>query len=134
MLTQHADWIAGALSLPSTGLVTRYTKIFIVFLLSGLIHLAPDLTIGIPLEETNAVAFFTMQALGIMLEDLVQHVNRQLGLLKSPLLQRLVGYTWVAAWFFWQAPKWSYPTARYMDTEKDYFITYSAMHNATAPL
>jgi hypothetical protein len=132
MLTKHADWISSALDLPSAGLVTRYTKIFIVFLISGLIHLAPDLTIGIPLKETNSVSFFAMQALGIVIEDSVQHINRRLGLVRSPLLQRLVGYAWVGAWLFWQAPKWSYPTARYMDTDKDYLITYSNMQNATA--
>jgi hypothetical protein len=119
--------------LPATGLPTRYTKIFIVYLISGLIHLAPDLTIGIPLRETNAVSFFSLQVLGIGLEDLVQHINRRLGLVKSPLLRRLFGYVWVGLWLYWQVPKWSYPTARYMDTDKDYIITY-ATHNLTVPL
>ena len=132
MLTQHANWIStDILGLPAAGLMTRYTKVFIVYLISGLIHLAPDLTIGIPLGETNAVAFFTAQALGIMLEDLAQYVNRRLGLVRSPLLQRIVGYAWVGLWLFWQVPKWSYPTARYMDTDKDYVLTYK-MNNGTA--
>jgi hypothetical protein len=131
MLTKHADWISSALDQPSAGLVTRYIKIFIVFLISGLIHLAPDLAVGIPFKETNAVSFFTMQALGIAMEDFVQHINRRLGLVTNPLLKRLVGYAWVGAWLFWQAPKWSYPTARYMDTDKDYLITYSNVRNAT---
>ncbi|EWG55298.1 hypothetical protein FVEG_13320 [Fusarium verticillioides 7600] len=88
-LTDHADWVVyNLLHLPKDSPITRYAKNLVVFYLSGLIHLAPDLTIGMPLKESSAIMFFTFQAVGIMIEDLVQSFNDRIGLVKSSIVAR----------------------------------------------
>src|SRR2546421_9418248 len=61
---------------PASRLLARYTKIFIAFLLSGLIHLCSDLILGIPLRDSGAVTFFSLQPLGLMIEHGVQEAYR----------------------------------------------------------
>src|SRR5262245_32907110 len=48
---------------PVTLLLARYTKIFVAFLLSGLVHLCSDQILGIPLRDSGAITFFSLQAL-----------------------------------------------------------------------
>jgi hypothetical protein len=95
----------------------------VVFYISGLIHLAPDLTIGIPLKESSAIMFFTFQAVGIMIEDLAQSLNDWIGLVKSSIVARCIGYIWLAAWLVWTIPWWSYICSMHMKAGLDDLIS-----------
>ncbi|RBA17527.1 hypothetical protein FPRO05_11242 [Fusarium proliferatum] len=123
-LTDHADWVVyDILHLPKTSLITRHTKNLVVFYISGLIHLAPDLTIGMPLKESSAIMFFTFQAVGIMIEDLVQSLNDKIGLVKSSIMARCIGYVWLAAWLVWTIPWWSFSCTMHMKAGQDDLIS-----------
>ncbi|KAF5539129.1 toxin biosynthesis protein [Fusarium mexicanum] len=122
-LTDHADWVVyDILNLPKDSPITRYTKNLVVFYISGLIHLAPDLAIGMPVRESSAIVFFTFQAVGIMIEDLVQSLNDRIGLVKSPIVARCVGYVWLMAWLVWTIPWWSFVCTMYMKAGQDDLI------------
>ena len=87
------------LHLPHQGLLQRYTKIFISFLVSGVMHARVDTGGGISMRNSGAVQFFSMQALGIILEDSVQAIYTRFFKGSSgsnvTLLQRAAGHIWV---------------------------------------
>lgn len=91
--------------------------LFTVFLISGLFHLAEDVGEGMNWRNSGSIRYYSMQPLGIMLEDAIQEVyhrnskNRD----KAPsdrLWKRMVGYMWFIAWMTWTTPAWVYPKAR----------------------
>ncbi|KAF5615427.1 toxin biosynthesis (Tri7) [Fusarium sp. NRRL 52700] len=130
-LTDHADWVVyDILHLPKTSTITHHTKNLVVFYLSGLIHLAPDLTIGMPLKESSAVVFFAFQAVGIMIEDLVQSLNNRIRLVKSSIVARCIGYVWLAAWLVWTIPWWSFVCTMHMKAGQDDLISLARDNNA----
>src|SRR5204863_5951409 len=109
-------------SSPHTSLVSRplvrYTKIFLAFLISGLIHLYSDRTLGIPPRDSGDVTFFSLQPLGLMIEHGVQGVYRWAsGTRKTEennnrrgnedvgpkIWQRALGYIWLAAFLLWSS-------------------------------
>ena len=68
---------------------------------------------GIPRAEAGSLMFFLLQPLGIMLEDGMQALTRQIP--SSSFLgrvQRVVGYVWVMAFLAWSTPTWFYPQQR----------------------
>jgi len=107
------------LRLPSTGLVQRYVKILTTFFISGLLHLAVDLALGMSFSESGSVPFFLTQALGIILEDGVQAIYRSRSKdsagtddREPPLWARVLGYFWLVVFMAWSTPIWSYPAIR----------------------
>lgn len=56
----------------------RYTNIFLVFLLSALLHTTIDSIQGIPLEYSSSIPFFLSMVLAIMVEDSVQALWKRL--------------------------------------------------------
>jgi hypothetical protein len=72
-----------------------------------------DIAQGIPWDETGALRFFLMQALGIMLEDAVTAVVGPLyrGRFNKGWM-KVLGYTWVILWLVWASPVWVYPLVR----------------------
>ncbi|TKA60953.1 hypothetical protein B0A55_11829 [Friedmanniomyces simplex] len=111
----------GVLQLPSEGLLQRYTKIFVSSALSGILHIQADMGGGLSPRRSGALQFFIMQALGIVLEDGVQHVYRRffkqiLGKHAS-LVEKVVGYAWVLVSILWTSPVWVYPALLNMRKE-----------------
>lgn len=88
-------------------LLERYINLTLVFLLSGILHLASDYMQGVPPHKSSSLVFFLGSALGIMIEDAVQAMYRNVTGASSsesrtgevpPLWKRLVGFIWVVAW------------------------------------
>lgn len=89
------------LCLPRPSILERYTNIFLVFFQSAILHVLVDIVNGIPAQYSGSLPFFSSFALGIMIEDGVQHVYKRL--VRSDrkmvsLLERAVGYSWVMVW------------------------------------
>jgi hypothetical protein len=75
-----------------------------------------------PLNESSAIMFFTFQAASIMIEDLVQRLNDIIGLVKSSVMKRCIGYVWLMAWLVWTFPWWSFVCTMHMKAGKDDLI------------
>lgn len=105
--------------------LSRYTKLFLAFSLSGLAHTAQDLSFGVPLYHFSSMRFFTMQAVGILAEDMVKWFFDYVGgspgresgegAHKARRRRKAVGYAWVLVWLVWSTPVWSYPIIRLDD-------------------
>ncbi|KAI9758079.1 MAG: hypothetical protein M4579_003210 [Chaenotheca gracillima] len=118
------------LHIPKGTLTSRYSKIFVPFIISGLLHYGSDLASTLSFREAGAFHFFLTQAFGIVLEDAVtasyRYVTGQAKDAKAPtpLWQKLVGYVWVGAFQFWSTPMWSYPQIR-ISNPKDSVMPFS---------
>jgi hypothetical protein len=113
-------------------------RLFLTFLLSGLVHLATDLSTGVPVAESGAVRFFCMQALGIAIEDGVGRFWAVLSLKGEDATrkkeergrenrvgwQKALGYAWVVAWFAWTTPSFTWPTGRHSRPGLDIIVPY----------
>ncbi|KAJ5114907.1 hypothetical protein NUU61_000666 [Penicillium alfredii] len=99
--------------LPRSSILERYTNIFFVFLISGILHVIVDILQGLPAHRSGAMPFFLSFVLGIMLEDGAQAIwwhlftsgDRKTPRKSStreavvpPLWQRILGLCWVWAW------------------------------------
>lgn len=91
-------------------MLSRYARLTVAFAISGLIHHAADLTMGLPAHEAGALTFFLLQPLGVMLEDFVQTLTRDVRV--SAKVRRAVGYLWLALFMAWATPTWFYPLHR----------------------
>lgn len=110
-LTGHASLIVDA-TLPFASrysAVSRYTRLMIAFLISGLIHARADQLMGVPNGENGAVGFFLLHAAIIMLEDTLGTAFS--GLLPARVCY-LLGYIWVCIFFAWSSPTWTYSGIR----------------------
>lgn len=116
-LTALADVIVyNALRLPKGKLVTRYLHLSLVFLISGLLHVWVEVAQGFPARQSGAIPFFVTQAVGIMLEDIVQAVYRAMRGVKREApptpMARAVGHVWLVVFLWWSTPVWLYPQQR----------------------
>ncbi|KAH8886652.1 hypothetical protein GQ53DRAFT_727651 [Thozetella sp. PMI_491] len=104
------------LRLPKTGSIPRYTKIFLTFFISGIMHLLLDLTVKFNFEKSGALRFYCMQTLGIMAEDVVQavwtRVSRSSKKTLPPAWKRVVGFLWLWNFMMWTVPAWMFLYAR----------------------
>jgi hypothetical protein len=104
------------LSKPST--LERYTNIFFVFTLSGILHVLFDIAVGKVDSKISTMLFFQSFAFGVMIEDGVQALWRRLKGQKFhsqcdvSLWKRILGFLWVAMFIIIVAPWFAYPTAR----------------------
>ncbi|KAK5124203.1 hypothetical protein LTR85_001906 [Meristemomyces frigidus] len=119
------------LRLQHKGPLQRYSKIFISFALSGVMHVVADMGCGLSPHQSGAMPFFLMQALGIMAEDGVQAVWRRLTVRFSfgegvARFERIVGYAWVALYLVWTSPVWVYPACLPM-RKKDALLAFGAV-------
>ncbi|KAJ5752441.1 hypothetical protein N7520_009358 [Penicillium odoratum] len=109
--TSLSNFIArDILRLPRPSIQERYTNIFIVFLLSGLLHFMINYLQAIPLQHSGAMLFFTSMVLGIMFEDGIQAVWKRIMAPSGVHLptipesasvspwKRAIGMCWVTAW------------------------------------
>lgn len=111
-LTGHADLLVNPI-LPRRSLISRYTRLLLAFIISGLIHYRGDQLMGVSDAESGAMLFFTLHAAGIMAEDAVGPLLSKI--LPSPRksrFSRTLGYLWVCAFFVWTTPVYMYPSNR----------------------
>ncbi|KAL5341653.1 membrane bound O-acyl transferase family-domain-containing protein [Aspergillus crustosus] len=113
-LSSHANFFADSiLSLPRGTLLSRYMRIFGAFFLSGLLHQVLDCALGLPFAKAGAIAFFSVQAAGIVVEDAVEALSQTLPFFRNNAwVRRTVGYLWVAGFLVWSTPIWMYPAVR----------------------
>lgn len=93
-------------------LITRYLHLSLVFLFSGLVHEFTDIAEGFPRSYVGSIHFFMTQAVGIMLEDVVQALYRAIrGAQRDTpptTVARAIGYIWVTLFLCWSTPMWTY--------------------------
>ena len=105
------------LRLPEHSLLERYTNMFLIFTLSGVLHAIAILSMGVPLSEVQVLKFFCAQVVGIMIEDGIQTCYKLTGEAGkgnygfSFAWIRCIGYVWVAGFLIWSSPAWFYPLA-----------------------
>lgn len=98
-----------------TGLISRHLKLSLTFFLSGLLHLLADLSGGLTVSQSGSLNFFSIQVLGIIIEDFVQFLYRKLtsnGSKKgeTKTWEKAVGWAWVVFFFlFWTSPAFYWP-------------------------
>ena len=134
ILTHPASFFTYDVSKLAKGtLAARYLNIFLVFLLSGILHTIAEYAGGLALQYSGTLRFFCTQVLGIIMEDSVEFIfrtTRPAALnISSPLWARLIGYTWVISFLFWSTPAWLYPQASAGPQEK--FLPFSIVTKFT---
>lgn len=70
-----------------------------------------DIRLGIPAANSGALAFFLIQPVGMMMEDLLKLVLAplQAHLQISEGISRCIGALWVLLWMTWTVPWYMYP-------------------------
>ncbi|KAJ5355002.1 uncharacterized protein N7496_012214 [Penicillium cataractarum] len=107
------------LHLPRPSILERYTNMFVVFLLSGIMHALTDRVQNIPFEYSGALIGFPITLLAIMFEDGVQELWKRFNPSTTkkgssdddvpPLWQRAVGYVWTLTWLGVASTWYLYP-------------------------
>ena len=95
--------------------LARYTELFFVFLISGILHHGFEVAQGLQLSESGATTFFVLMATGIMIEDTVQWVFYHLLVgdeKRGRWWAKVIGYVWVLALFTYATPFYAYPSLR----------------------
>ena len=98
--------------------LSAYTQLYIVFLLSGIIHFAGDYAFEKRMVYSS-IKFFLLQAVVITFEDLIIYVAKRLllprGIIITPgrvgeswveVMVRVTGYCWVMLWLCLTWPPW----------------------------
>ncbi|KAI2621802.1 membrane bound O-acyl transferase family-domain-containing protein [Hypoxylon sp. NC1633] len=88
--------------------LVRVLRIWVVFLISGVWHVAIDFSSGIPVRDSGALRFFCIQPLGIIAEDIVRSYIPP-ATSRSKSIQHFLGFIWVCLWMAWTAPAYLYP-------------------------
>lgn len=77
---------------------------------------------GIPLQRSGAMNFFSIQPLGVFIEDIFLSMYHARS--RSPpgsnsirLWQRCVGWAWLGLWMAWTAPAYLYPIMEQEESE-----------------
>lgn len=92
-------------------------RLAFAFAVSGLVHLGMDLAFGVPLAQSGAMYFFMLQAAGIVVENVSQHVFRDTINKMSPGWRQGIGYTWVIVFLLWTTPVWLNPLVHQLHRE-----------------
>ncbi|KAI5201674.1 hypothetical protein E4T39_05191 [Aureobasidium subglaciale] len=82
---------------------------FLIFLISGIAHAMISLQRGKPTEAVDDMAFYCINFLVIAIEGMTLDLLRPTRRLLPQWLCKMTGYIWVFTFWFWAAPKWSYP-------------------------
>jgi hypothetical protein len=65
------------------------------------------------MQQSGALQFFSIQPLGIVIEDLILsrlHLVPGIKQKRPPaIIQRCIGFAWVGLWMAWTAPAYLYP-------------------------
>lgn len=109
-LEGHANAIVNVV-LPRSSVLSRYSGLLLAFFISGYLHYLCDLGFGVRSDESGAVLFFCLQALGILIEEAVQTVPGV-----PSFARKIIGHVWVVVFMSWSAPVWFY---QHMRTDMD---------------
>ena len=128
------------LRLPPNGVITRYTKLFLAFAISGCMHVGHDVG-GAVEARGGAMHFFCIQFVGIVIEDAVQalfrrgRVRKDKGSRRGQVEQgskkeaagweRWVGRVWVAVFLVWSTPVFQYPVMSAKRRQGDDMLPFS---------
>ncbi|KAK2008697.1 hypothetical protein LZ32DRAFT_621227 [Colletotrichum eremochloae] len=111
-LTSHADAISDKVfHIPRRTKMSVYTRLWLVFLLSGICHVSSDLGMGMSFSEAGSLSTFLLQPVGIILEDLFQGSLGKIIRLPTAA-KRVLGFTWVLAFLSYSSPTWFYAQQR----------------------
>lgn len=97
------------------------------FFLSGVLHSLADMIVGLSVWETGSWVFFTVQTLGIWLEDTFIDIyemctksneqkddkEKQKARPKPAAWKKSVGYVWMILWLTWSTPFMVFPAWRH---------------------
>ena len=95
--------------------LARYTDLFFVFLISGMLHHGIEVAQGMQLSESGATTFFVVMAMGILIEDTVQWLFYHLLVgdeKRGRWWAKIIGYVWVLGLFSYATPFYAYPSLR----------------------
>ena len=116
-MTSSATFITNTLlRLPSGTIMSRYTHLFAVFWISGLMHALGDVAQGLPWQASTSIQFFCIPALGITVEDALLAALRPASSTRTTDSSRgwffkTLGYLWVIVFMVWSTPIWIYPSS-----------------------
>lgn len=105
-------FMTDCLRLPAKSPLRPYLRVFIVFLISGVMHLLIDIASGIDIRDSGALSFFMVQIVGIAIEDIYRKTKSQFCRFTTSRLrhwERLVGYVWVLTFLTWSVPAYLFP-------------------------
>ncbi|OJJ84629.1 wax synthase family protein [Aspergillus glaucus CBS 516.65] len=121
-LVSNINFVFSVLRIPSSSAVAYILRLVLVFALSGLVHLGMDLGFSVPIKNSGALHFFTVQAFGMMFEQLVDYVWSTVfgNNTRTSIAGRIVGYLWVIGFLAVTAPTWLVPIIKgvYDDGER----------------
>ncbi|KAK4202927.1 membrane bound O-acyl transferase family-domain-containing protein [Triangularia verruculosa] len=110
-----SNWLLfDVLRMPKNSKIGTYLRPWLIFLLSAVFHVAIDASAGIPPQDSGAMRFFTIQPLGIVIEDLTTSILSTAPTTGSTsarptTIQRWVGRLWVVLWMTWKVPAYMFP-------------------------
>lgn len=106
--------LSSVLRIPSSSALAYILRLVLVFALSGLVHLGMDLGFSVSIEKSGALHFFTVQAFGMMFEQLVDYLwSASFGRSKgTSIARRIIGYLWVIGFLAATAPVWLVPVMK----------------------
>ena len=101
--------------------------ILLTFTVSGLFHLfGEEYPGGIRWDRSGTLRFYSIQAVGFMLEDAVQAIWSRVCKGQYSRWTTAVGYVWVLFWIFWTSPAYFYPLQLNV-TEKKPVLPFSVV-------
>jgi hypothetical protein len=100
--------LARALDLQKGTKASAYVQLYSAFFLSAVLHVVSDYKMHRSLAQSGSLLFFALQPIAITLEDFVLFVARRVGF-KPAVWWKLMGYTWVSAWFLYVYSPWLSP-------------------------
>jgi hypothetical protein len=140
-LTATSNFLArDILKLPHPSIIERYTNIFFVFFLSGMLHTMTDWIRGIPPRDSFALIWFILFSVGIIIEDSVQALWRRLSKTSQSQnrvpatapWQKFIGYVWVIVWFTLTYPPYAH-TARSIPSDRLWIVPFSIAEKIGLP-
>ncbi|OQE44634.1 hypothetical protein PENCOP_c002G06649 [Penicillium coprophilum] len=136
-LTSTSNFLArDALGLPRSSL-ERYVNVFIVFFLSGLVHVVIDSVRNVSPKELGTMSFFLSFVVGYMIEDGVLALwKRTRGSQNSGLpawWQRALGFWWVITWLGVTSP-WFFRLAMQKPEEQMVLVPFSVAGFMSLPV
>ncbi|KGO39348.1 hypothetical protein PEX1_070080 [Penicillium expansum] len=129
-LTSTSNFLArDVLCLPRSSFVERYTNVFVVFFLSGLIHVVLDSLRNVSPWNPWTMSFFLSFVVAYMIEDGVQAFwKRTQGSQNNISLpawwHKALGYCWVVAWLGVTSP-WYFRSAMLKPEEQMVLVPFS---------
>ncbi|OQD82255.1 hypothetical protein PENANT_c022G01824 [Penicillium antarcticum] len=124
------------LCLPSRSPLERYTNVFVVFFLSGGLHVVLDFVQGIPMRESGAVLFFAMAPLGLLIEDGIKALWKSQTLsgksTPRPMWQKTLDLLWAMAWLGVTSTWYFYP--QMLRPQNQALVPFTLAHQVPLPV